>query len=131
VAQQQQLNALVAAAAAQHPGLAEFVSSDAITQLAQEIPEIGQMLASGAPDQQVRAITSLYQVHRGRESDNLRVTQAEVARATAEQAQQVREEAFVASTTMSATGVKPSRADEIAAEWDAIRRPYDDGWNVQ
>jgi hypothetical protein len=130
VATEQQRAALVAAAAAKHPGLAEFVGSDAINDLATEIPEFGQMLASGQPELQARAITNLYEVHRGRESANLKVGQQEVARAVAR--------AGAAGAGRRLRGVnhhvdqrhEAVRADEIAAEWDAMRSPFDDGWNI-
>jgi hypothetical protein len=53
----------------------------------------------------------------------------EVGRATALEAQKVREDSFVASSTYASSG-KPSKADEIAAEWDEMERPWKDGWQL-
>jgi hypothetical protein len=54
----------------------------------------------------------------------------EVGRTTALEAQRAREEAFVASATTATSGYKPSKADQYAAEWDEIDRPWVEGWQV-
>jgi hypothetical protein len=88
------------------------------------------MIALGTPDQKIEAIRALHQVHRGRLGDTLKVQTEEIARATAEKSQQAREEAFVASATTASTGTKPSKAEEIAADWDAEKSLLAAGWNV-
>lgn len=122
--------ARIAALVAQTPGLAEFVASDKIATVAQEFPEVAAALLSGTPDQKVRSLQTLHQIARGRESDNLQVTQQDIARQQAEQAQAVREEAFVASASTTSAGVKPSVADQIAADWGADKALIEAGWNV-
>jgi hypothetical protein len=122
---------MLADRAATLPGLGEFVSSTAVAQMAQEFPDEAEQILKGTPDQKVRAFEKLFWVHRGRVSDTHRATEEQVARETAEAAQQARQDAFVASsTTANGGGAKPSKADLIGAEWDAMDAPYRDGWNV-
>ena len=125
-----QVTSLIAQAEATTPGLSEFVASDKVAPLAQEFPEVAAALLSGTPKQKFESLRALHLIAKGRESDNLKATTEQVGRATAEEAQRVREEAFVASATTTSSGVKPSKADTIAAEWDAMDAPHRDGWNI-
>lgn len=128
--EEQKLRHLFAQAETANPGLSEFAASADFEAVGAEFPGLVAQIASGSPDQKVEAVTALHQIHRGRISDNLKVTKEEIARQQAETAQQVREDAFVASASTTSSGVKPSKADEIAAEWDAIDAPHRDGWNI-
>lgn len=122
---------LISDRAAAIPGLGEFITNTpAVTAMANEFPDEAEHILNGTPDQKVRAFEKLFLIHRGRESDTHRATQEEVARETAVAAQQAREDAFVASATTTSSGVKPSRAEQIGSEWDAMDAPYKDGWNV-
>ncbi len=129
-AQVQQVNSLIGQAEAQTPGLSAFIASDKVAAVAQEFPEEAQLLISGTPDQKVRSLQKLFLIDGGRNRDTLQVTTEQVGRATAEEAQRVREESFVASATTASSGVKPTKAQEIASEWDALEAPYNEGWNV-
>lgn len=130
-AQATEAGKLAAARADQLPGLAEFITdTPTVSQLANEFPDEAQLILSGSPDQKVRAFEKLFLIHRGRVSDTHRVTQEQVARDTAQAAQQAREDAFVASATTVSGGTQPSREEQIGAEWDAMEAPYRDGWNV-
>lgn len=130
-AQATEAGRLAAARADQLPGLAEFITdTPTVSQLANEFPDEAQLILSGSPDQKVRAFEKLFLIHRGRVSDTHRVTQEQVARDTAQAAQQAREDAFVASATTVSGGTQPSREEQIGAEWDAMEAPYRDGWNV-
>jgi hypothetical protein len=127
---QQHLVQTFHAAAAAQPGLAEFVGSDDAVKLAQEFPTFGQMIALGTPDQKIEAMSALHQVHRGRLGDTLKVQTEEIARASHEQAQQAREEAFVASANTASSGTKPSKAEQYAADWNSDIEALNAGWNV-
>lgn len=128
--EEQQLAGLVQAAANANPGLTEFVTGDQLAAVANEFPEDATTLATGTPDQKARALVKLFQIHRGRVSDNLAVSKEEIARTAAVEAQKVREEAFVASATSTSSGEKPSAAERIAAQWAEARAPIDEGWNI-
>jgi hypothetical protein len=69
--------------------------------LANEFPTLGRQIASGAPADRIEAVRALYDIHRGRVSDTLKQTEQEAARSTAEEAQAIRDEAYVASSTSS------------------------------
>lgn len=124
------LNSLLTQAEAKTPGLTEFVLSDKVAQVAQEFPDEAELLLNGTPDQKARSLQKLFLIDGGRNRDTLQATTEQVGRATAIEAEKVREESFVASATTASSGVKPSRADEIAASWDEIDKPYNDGWQV-
>lgn len=64
---------------------------------------------------------------------NLTATAEQIARNQALAAEQAIKDATVASTTTTAVASPPSRAQEIAAEWDNLLAPYavgPGGWNV-
>ena len=116
---------------AEKPDAAEFIQGGHLAALANEFSWARETLERGTPQQQIEAIKSLHAIHRGRNTDNLRVATQEVARATAEEAQREREEAFVASPSGTPGAVKPREADTIAAEWDKLQAPIESGWNVR
>jgi hypothetical protein len=113
-----------------YPEIGEFLASDEFARLADQIPLAKKALTEGAPDEVVSAIETVYLIHRGRASDNLKDTAREVARTAAEEAQTMREEAFVASATATTAAPRASKADEYAAGWDDTDALFDNGWNV-
>lgn len=114
----------------QYPDLADFVQSPEFVELAEQIPLAKKALAEGTPSEGVSAIETLYLIHRGRASDNLKDAAKEVARSAAVEAQQMREEAFVASASATTTAPPRSRADELAAGWDEKDSLFESNWNV-
>lgn len=128
--QQQLLVSKVGAVAAEFPGLDKMLEDGTIAKVAADYPTIGNDLIGSDPDRKTAALRAAAEIARGRFGDTLEATAEQVARKTAGQAQTARDEAFVASTTTTTTGTKPSRADEIGAEWDAMERPFNEGWNV-
>lgn len=114
----------------QYPDIGDFLQGDEFAQLADQIPLAKKALTEGRPDEVVSAIETVYLIHRGRASDNLKDTTAGVARAAAQEAQQMREEAFVASASATTTAPPRSRADELAAGWDDKDSLFESNWNV-
>lgn len=74
---------------------------ESVQALANEFPTIGKTIAQGSPTEKLEAIKALYDIHRGRTADTLTKTVQDVAHATAQEAQTVRDEAYVASSTAS------------------------------
>ncbi len=120
----------VAGLRAKYPEIADFIQGDQFASLAEQIPLAKKALLEGAPDEVVSAIETVYLIHRGRASDNLKDTARDVARSAAEEAQTMREEAFVASATATTATPRVSRADEYSAGWDDTDKVFDSGWNV-
>lgn len=112
------------------PEIPKLLEDGTIGTIADEYPSIGESLAGSDPVKKAAALRQAAEIARGRLGDTLKASRQEVARQTAEAAQTVRDESFVASTTTTTSGTKPSRAEEIGAEWDAMEAPYNDGWNV-
>ena len=115
---------------AKYPEIGEFIQGAEFAQLAEQIPLAKKALTEGAPDEVVSAIETVYLIHRGRASDNLKDTARDVARSAAEEAQTMREEAFVASATATTAAPRLSRAEELAAGWDDTDKVFDAGWNI-
>lgn len=74
---------------------------DTVQQLANEFPTLGNTIASGTPADRLNAIVALHGIHRGRTADTLTHAATDIARTVAQEAQAVRDEAYVASTTSS------------------------------
>jgi hypothetical protein len=74
---------------------------DAVQNLATEFPTLGNAIVSGSPSERLNAIQALHGIHRGRTADTLGQAASDVARAVAQEAQAVRDEAYVASSTSS------------------------------
>jgi hypothetical protein len=74
---------------------------DAVQSLATEFPTLGNAIVSGSPSERLNAIQALHGIHRGRTADTLGQAASDVARAVAQEAQAVRDEAYVASSTSS------------------------------
>ena len=91
----------------------DFVQNGAFEQLAEEFPWAQTALATDAAG----TIESLFLVHRGRTADTLTKTQEQVARETAEQAEQATSDAYVASaSTATATTAEQKTEAELIAE---------------
>jgi predicted nucleic acid-binding Zn-ribbon protein len=110
--------------------LEAFLTSDQLAQLATEFA-LEDALAD--PARQVSAIKNLFYVHRGRNADTLNRTVQEVARASAEQAEQATADAYVASaTTATATTAVNKTEGELVADRMISRfaaRSTDNGWD--
>lgn len=78
-----------------------LADAETVQALANEFPTIGKTIVTGSPDEKTEAIKALYDIHRGRTADTLTRTEQDVARTTAQEAQAVRDEAYVASSTAS------------------------------
>lgn len=120
----------VAGLRAKYPDIHEFVQTDQFAELAEQIPLAKKALLGGTPDEVVSAVEVVYLSHRGRASDNLKDTARDVARSAAEEAQTMREEAFVASATATTATPRVSKADEYSAGWDDTDKVFDAGWNI-
>jgi len=72
-----------------------------VAQLATEFPIAKQAIETGTPAQKIEAINMLHGIHRGRTADTLTKASADVARTVAQEAQAVREDAYVASASTS------------------------------
>jgi hypothetical protein len=129
-AQGQELRDGVSGLTQKYPEISEFVQTEDFAALAAQIPLAKKALTEGTPAEVVSAIETVYLIHRGRATDNLAETSREVTRAAAQEAEKVREEAFVASATATAGAAVPSRADQIAAGWDDTDDMFKSGWNV-
>jgi len=114
----------------QYPEVGEFIQTAEFSELAAQIPLARKALIEGTPDEQLSAIETVYLIHRGRASDNLKDAVRDVARTAAEEAQTIREEAFVASATATTDAPKRSRADEYAEGWDETDKVFASGWHV-
>lgn len=114
----------------EYPDIAEFIQNPDFGQFAEQIPLAKKALTEGTPEEVVSAIETVYLIHRGRVSDNLKDTARAVARTAAEEAQTMREEAFVASATATTAAPRASKADEYAAGWDDTDALFENGWNV-
>lgn len=125
-----QLTEGVAALREKYPDLTEFVQTPEFAELAKQIPLAKKALTEGTPTEVVSAVETVYLIHRGRASDNLKDTARDVARTAAEEAQAMREEAFVASATATTATPRVSKADEYATGWDDVDKLFDSGWNV-
>lgn len=129
-AQKNELAAGIGRLREQYPDLQEFVQTPEFADLAEKIPLAKQALEAGDPEGVVSAVETVYLVHRGRASDNLKDASREVARSAAEEAQAMREEAFVASASATTTAPARSKADEFAEGWDTKDQFFSDNWNV-
>lgn len=111
--------------------LSAFLDSEQFMQLAEE-HGMEQDLAD--PQKQVKAIKTLFYVHRGRTADTLKQTVQEVARTTAEAAQQATSDAYVASasTATATTAVSKTAeeeiADSLAARFTRRSSVWNDAW---
>lgn len=72
-----------------------------LAQLAEEFPLAAQAIQTGTAQAKIEAIKMLYGIHRGRTADTLTHAATDVARTVAQEAQAVRDEAYVASSTTS------------------------------
>lgn len=110
--------------------LTTFLESPAFAGLAQEF---GLEEALADPARSVSAIKNLFYVHRGRNADTLNRTVQEVARTTAQEAEQATQDAYVASaTTATATTAEQKTAGELIADRLTARfadRSSDNGWS--
>lgn len=74
---------------------------DTVQNLATEFPTLGNAIVSGSASERLNAIQALHGIHRGRTADTLTQATTDVARTIAQEAQAVRDEAYVASATSS------------------------------
>lgn len=111
--------------------LSAFLESEQFLQLA---GEHGMEADLADPSKTVNAIKTLFYVHRGRTADTLNQTVQDVARATAEQAEQATADAYVASaaTATATTTVEKTEeqqiADSLAARFTRRSSVWNDAW---
>lgn len=131
----QQWNETMAAFGREHPDFAEF-SDGEVTEAFRRNPYALELLqrAMTDPAAQMAALRTVYldvKEARGRNADTLVAAAQDIARVQHEETQRAKDEAILASATASvATPPKPSRADVIGAEWEAMDKRLDDGWNI-
>lgn len=113
-----------------YPDIGEFIASADLAGLAEQFPLAKRAITEGSVEDRFSAIESLYLIHRGRATDNLKDTTREVARQTAEQAAALREEGFVASATQTAGSSKSSPAKLLEEQWDNQDAALEEGWKV-
>lgn len=103
--------------------------ADTVQALANEFPNTGLLIATGNPQQRIEAINTLYNIHRGRVADTLTKTTQDVARSTAEEAQQIRDDSYVASTTTSEETPKTWEQQEQERATAAFQRKSAPNWD--
>lgn len=108
-----------------------FLESEQFLQLA---GEHGMEADLADPSKTVNAIKTLFYVHRGRTADTLNQTVQDVARATAEQAEQATTDAYVASASTATATTSVTRteeeqiADSLAARFTRRSSVWNDAW---
>lgn len=110
-----------------HPDLEQVAPK--MRELAPQYPHMLQILRTGDPESKIEVLDFLYEKARGQNADNLATTARTIAREQAREAEEAIAGAAVASTS-TVVAETPSKADQIAAEWDKADAPYRDGWNV-
>lgn len=102
IQQQQEQAVLTQSIQAQPEDVRAFLADATTVQaLATEFPSLGAAIVNGSPSEKLNAIQALHGIHRGRTADTLNQAVTDVARTTAQEAQAVRDEAYVASSTAS------------------------------
>lgn len=124
------LSAQVAREFAQsHPDMDAL--APAMREIAAEYPQMARILQTNDRSAQLEYLDFLYTKARGRQADTLTQATKEVEARQTEEVDRAIADAQVASAkTANPDTPRPSAADLIGMEWDAIEKPYADGWNV-
>lgn len=93
-------------------------------------PGVLSVLTNNDFESKVQVFEDLYDLARARSSATLATAAQAAARSHVEETQRAKEEAIVVSATASVSEAKPSTAEQIGQQWDALEAPFRDGWNV-
>lgn len=111
-----------------HPDLEQVAPK--MRELAPQFPNMIQILRTGDPGSKLEVLEFLYDKARGQSADTLVTSARSIAREQAREAEEAIAGAAVASASSVVAGIEPSKAEQIAREWETADAPYRDGWNV-
>lgn len=115
--------------ATNHPDMDAL--APAMREIAAQYPQMARILQSNDRSAQLEYLDFLYTKARGRQADTLSQATKEVETQQAEEVDRAIAEAQVASgKTAKPEPPALTAADRIGAEWDAIEKPFADGWNL-
>jgi hypothetical protein len=96
-----------------------------------ENADLLKLLEVGGPQARISVLRVLYNEARGQATDTLNNLSQEIAATHAADEQRAAQAAHVVSAAATKPApAAPSRADEIAASWEAIEAPHRDGWQL-
>lgn len=115
--------------ASQHPDVQEHGAE--MARIAGETPYLASILKDGDPQAQMEVLDFLYtKATQGKAQNNADNLAVAVRNAAADADREIQEAQVVSATTTVPATAKLSRAQQIAAEIDALEAPYTTGWNI-